>query len=105
MPGAYSGDIRARVIVRVESDASRLEAAEHYEVSASIVMIDNLPAHKAVGVREAIEACGATFRYMPKYSPNLNPIEMSFGKLKAAAPAPPDWALRSCRTGSQPYQH
>ena len=34
-----------------------------------IVMIDNLPAHKAVGVREAIEARGATLRYLPKYSP------------------------------------
>ena len=41
-----------------------------------IVMIDNLPAHKAIGVRVAIEARGATFRYLPKYSPDLNPIEM-----------------------------
>ena len=46
-------------------------------------MIDNLPAHKAVGVREAIEARGATLRYLPKYSPDLNPIEMPFSKLKA----------------------
>ena len=46
-------------------------------------MIDNLPAHKAAGVREAIEARGATLRYLPKYSPDLNPIEMPFGKLKA----------------------
>lgn len=48
-----------------------------------IVMIDNLPAHKAAGVRQAIEARGATLRYLPKYSPDLNPIEMSFSKLKA----------------------
>jgi transposase len=48
-----------------------------------IVMIDNLPAHKAAGVREAIEARGATLRYLPKYSPDLNPIEMAFSKLKA----------------------
>ena len=48
-----------------------------------IVMIDNLPAHKAAGVREAIEARGATLRFLPKYSPDLNPIEMSFSKLKA----------------------
>jgi transposase len=48
-----------------------------------IVIIDNLPAHKATGVREAIEARGATLRYLPKYSPDLNPIEMSFSKLKA----------------------
>jgi transposase len=47
-----------------------------------IVMIDNLPAHKRAGVREAIEARGARLRYLPKYSPDLNPIEMSFSKLK-----------------------
>ena len=41
-----------------------------------IFMIDNLPAHKAIGVRVAIEARGATLRYLPKYSPDLNPIEM-----------------------------
>jgi transposase len=49
----------------------------------NIVMIDNLPAHKAAAVREAIEARGATLRYLPKYSPDLNPIEMPFSKLKA----------------------
>lgn len=48
-----------------------------------IVVIDNLPAHKAAGVREVIEARGATLRYLPKYSPDLNPIEMPFSKLKA----------------------
>jgi transposase len=48
-----------------------------------IVMIDNLPAHKADGVREAIEARGATLRYLPKYSPDLNPIEMPFRQMKA----------------------
>src|ERR1700726_3121843 len=48
-----------------------------------IVMIENLPAHKAAGVREAVEARGATLRYLPKYSPDLNPIEMSFSRLKA----------------------
>ena len=48
-----------------------------------IVMMDNLGAHKAPGVREAIEARGAALQYLPKYSPDLNPIEMSFSKLKA----------------------
>jgi transposase len=48
-----------------------------------IVMLDNLPAHKATGIREAIEARGATLHYLPKYSPDLNPIEMPFSKLKA----------------------
>jgi len=48
-----------------------------------IVVVDNLPAHKVVGVEEAIEAARATLRYLPKYSPEFNPIEMPFGKLKA----------------------
>jgi transposase len=48
-----------------------------------IVVMDNLRAHKVVGVKEAIQAVGAELRYLPKYSPDLNPIEMSFSKLKA----------------------
>jgi len=49
-----------------------------------VVVIDNLSAHKAAGVRQAIEARGATLRYLPQYSPDLNPIEMPFSKLKAS---------------------
>ena len=48
-----------------------------------IVIMDNLRAHKVPGVREAIEVRGATLRYLPQYSPDLNPIEMPFSKLKA----------------------
>ena len=48
-----------------------------------IVVMDNLPAHKVPGIREAIQARGATLRYLPQYSPDLNPIEMPFSKLKA----------------------
>lgn len=48
-----------------------------------IVIMDNLPAHKVAGVREAIEAAGAELRYLPPYSPDFNPIEMAFSKLKA----------------------
>ena len=48
-----------------------------------IVVMDNLPAHRAAGVREAIEAAGATLRFLPPYSPDFNPIEMTFSKLKA----------------------
>ena len=48
-----------------------------------IVVMDNLPTHKVAGVREAIEARGAKLRYLPQYSPDLNPIEMAFSKLKA----------------------
>ena len=45
--------------------------------------MDNLPAHKPDAVRRAIEAVGAELRYLPPYSPDLNPIEMAFSKLKA----------------------
>ena len=48
-----------------------------------IVVMDNLSAHKIAGVREAIEAAGARLLYLPPYSPDLNPIEMAFSKLKA----------------------
>lgn len=48
-----------------------------------IVVCDNLSSHKAAGVAEAIEAVGARLHYLPPYSPDLNPIEMAFAKLKA----------------------
>jgi transposase len=47
------------------------------------VIMDNLPAHKGSDVRRAIEAAGATLRYLPPYSPDINPIENAFAKLKA----------------------
>ena len=47
-----------------------------------IVVMDNLSSHKVFGVREAIEAVGAELRYLPPYSPDLNPIELAFSKLK-----------------------
>jgi transposase len=48
-----------------------------------LVIMDNLAAHKVKGVREAIEARGAELRYLPPYSPDLNPIEQAWAKLKA----------------------
>jgi transposase len=48
-----------------------------------IVVMDNLSSHKVDGVREAIEAAGARLEYLPPYSPDLNPIENAFAKLKA----------------------
>jgi transposase len=45
--------------------------------------MDNLPAHKVAGVRDAIEAAVAMLLYLPPYSPDFNPIEMVFAKLKA----------------------
>lgn len=47
------------------------------------VVIDNLGSHKVKGVREAIEAAGARLLFLPPYSPDLNPIEQLFAKLKA----------------------
>jgi len=52
-----------------------------------LVVMDNLSAHKVAGVREAIESVGATLVYLPPYSPDLNPIELVFSKLK--------WLVRS----------
>ena len=46
-----------------------------------MVIADNLAAHKVDGVRHAIEAAGATLRFLPPYSPDFNPIELSFAKL------------------------
>jgi transposase len=48
-----------------------------------IVIMDNLPAHKGAAVRQIIEAAGAELQYLPPYSPDLNPIEQGFAKLKA----------------------
>ena len=48
-----------------------------------IVVMDNLPAHKGEGVRLAIEGAGAELHYLPPYSPDFNPIEMAFSKLKS----------------------
>ena len=52
-------------------------------VPGDIVILDNLASHKVAGVREAIEAHGASLVYLPPYSPDLNPIEQAFAKLKA----------------------
>ena len=48
----------------------------------NIVIADNLPSHKVAGVREAIQARGASLWFLPSYSPDLNPIEQVFAKLK-----------------------
>src|SRR4249919_1764128 len=48
-----------------------------------IVILDNLPAHKVSGARAAIERVGARLMYLPPYSPDFNPIEQAFAKLKA----------------------
>jgi transposase len=52
-------------------------------VPGDIVVMDNLAAHKVDGIRQAIADRGAELRYLPPYSPDLNPIEQAFAKLKA----------------------
>ena len=51
--------------------------------SGDVVILDNLPAHKGAAAREAIEAVGARLLFLPPYSPDFNPIENAFSKLKA----------------------
>jgi transposase len=46
-------------------------------------MADNLPSHKVASVRNAVQSCGAEFILLPPYSPDQNPIEQAFAKLKA----------------------
>ena len=48
-----------------------------------VVVLDNLPVHKSTAAKEILEEVGAWFLFLPKYSPDLNPIEMAFSKLKA----------------------
>ncbi len=64
------------------------------------VIMDNLPAHKVNGVREAIQAAGASLLYLPPYSPDFNPIEMAFSKLKALLRAANKYASACSRDGS-----
>ena len=68
--------------------ASFLTYVEHFLAPTlrhgDVVVMDNLASHKVAGVKEAIERAGATLRYLPAYSPDFNPIEQAFAKLKAA---------------------
>jgi transposase len=57
-----------------------------------VVVMDNLPAHKVAGVEEAIQGAGCRLLYLPPYSPDLNPIENAYSKLKRAMR---DWAART----------
>jgi transposase len=75
------------------------------------VVLDNLPAHKVSGIRERIEAAGARLLYLPPYSPDFNPIEQAFAKLKvllrteAARTIPDLWeAIKHALTRFQPTE-
>ncbi len=62
-----------------------------------VVVMDNVPAHKVDGVQDAIEAAGASLRYLPPYSPDLNPIELFYSAFKTF--------LRKCATRSEHELH
>ena len=51
--------------------------------SGDVVIMDNLSVHKGAAIRETIQAAGAELRFLPPYSPDFNPIEQAFAKLKA----------------------
>ena len=72
--GAMNGDIFRAYVEQVLAPTLKL---------GDIVILDNLSSHKVTGVREAVEARGATLVYLPPYSPDLNPIEQAFAKLKS----------------------
>jgi transposase len=82
------GEIAAPCVFDGPMDGSSFRAyVEQFVVPilrhGDIVVMDNLPSHKVAGIRKAIEAAGAELRYLPAYSPDFNPIEQFFAKLKA----------------------
>jgi transposase len=72
--GALTGDLFVAYVEQVLAPALR---------PGDVVVLDNLASHKRAGARAAIEAAGAELRFLPAYSPDLNPIELAFSKLKA----------------------
>jgi transposase len=71
--GAITGDLFVAYVEQVLVPTLR---------PGDVVVMDNLICHERVGVARAIEAAGCTVRYLPPYSPDLNPIELAFSKLK-----------------------
>ena len=72
--GAVNGDVFAAYLDRVLGPML---------VPGDVVVLDNLPAHKVAGLAELVEARGARLLYLPPYSPDFNPIELAFSKLKS----------------------
>lgn len=75
----------ASIIGSTDSDVFRTYVREVLAPQlrvGDVVVMDNLTPHKVAGIREAIEACGAEIRYLPPYSPDFNPIENMWSKVK-----------------------
>jgi transposase len=86
--GLRIGGLAAPYVLDGPMDGDAFRAyVEHVLVAdlapGDVVVMDNLPAHKVRGVRQAIESVGAMLLYLPAYSPDFNPIEMAFSKFKA----------------------
>ena len=75
--------------------------------TGEVVILDNLATHKIGGVREAIQARGARLLYLPPYSPDFNPIEPMWSKVKqilrSPAPADGNRVTRGCSGGIPKY--
>jgi transposase len=83
---SISGVVAAMTVdAATDSDVFRTYVAEGLAPAlrpGQVVVLDNLPAHKAPGVREALAAVGCRLLYLPPYAPDLNPIEMAWAKVK-----------------------
>ncbi len=71
--GAVNGDVFAAYLAHVLGPTL---------VPGDVVVLDNLPAHKVAGLAEIVAARGARLLYLPPYSPDFNPLELAFSKLK-----------------------
>ena len=71
--GAVNGEVFAAYLQQVLGPT---------RVPGDVVVLDNLPARKVAGLAELVEARGARWLYLPPYSPDFNPIELAFSKLK-----------------------
>ena len=82
----HDGLVAPLVLDRAMNGAAFLAYVERMLAPAlepgDLVVLDNLSSHKVAGVRQAVEARGASLLYLPPYSPDLNPIEQVFSKLK-----------------------
>jgi transposase len=83
LEGAMNGDWFVAYVGQVLVPALR---------PGQVVVMDNLPCHKVAGVKGAVKAAGCRLLYLPPYSPDLNPIENAFSKLKRGLR---DWAART----------
>jgi transposase len=86
--GLRCGELIAPFVIDAPMDRRIFETYVETQLAPTlqpgdIVILDNLPAHKSARAEAAIRAKGAWFLFLPPYSPDLNPIEMAFAKLKA----------------------